>query len=113
MGRASGYSGAFSATLVVFILALQHAYGAKLSVVQIASNSAPGMSGLAGAYDVKLSPDGRFLYAPSDMDNATVVFARNSNTGLLTFLQKYIHVYHAFNCYISPDGLFLYTAGAV
>lgn len=89
------------------------AEAAKLSVVEVLTNSSPGVSGLLGAYDVKITSDGRFVYVSSDGDNTTVVFSRDAPTGKLTFVQMYTHSFHALNCYLSPDDLYLYTAGAV
>jgi len=90
-------------------LLVQCTFSATLSTIQVVNN----FRGLNGAYDVKASPDGRFLYVPSDNDNSTVVLARDQSTGMLSFVQQFVHTYHALNCYMSPDGSFLYTAGAV
>ena len=49
---------------------------------------AGGVSGLSGADDVGVSPDGDNVYVASFRDNAVAVFARDPMTASLTFLQE-------------------------
>lgn len=43
-----------------------------------------GATGLNGATEIALSPDGKFLYATSTIDDAVQIFARNPSDGYLT-----------------------------
>jgi len=43
-----------------------------------------GATGLDGATEIALSPDGKFLYATSTTDDAVQIFARNPSDGYLT-----------------------------
>lgn len=46
-----------------------------------------GVDGLAGAFDVAVSADGRHVYATGSTDDAVAVFARDETTGALTFVE--------------------------
>lgn len=46
-------------------------------------NPCPSVSGLEGAYDLAVSPDGRFVYVSGEDDNALTVFARRASDGSL------------------------------
>lgn len=56
-----------------------------LTFVERLNNSSPGVSGLAGARAVAVSPDSRVVIVASDGDDAIVSFRRNRATGALTF----------------------------
>ena len=60
---------------------------APLTMVENQANGAAGVDGLAGASSAILSPDGSYLYATGTDDDAVVVFARDHNTGQLTFIE--------------------------
>ena len=49
----------------------------RLSWVEVERDGAGGVDGLAGAVSVRLSPDGRHLYATGVNDNAIPVFRRD------------------------------------
>ncbi|MCA9958769.1 MAG: beta-propeller fold lactonase family protein, partial [Anaerolineales bacterium] len=77
------------------------------------------IDGLEGAYGVKVSPDGRFVYVTGISDDSIVVLRRNTNSGDLrslfsgaNFVQSYIgaELNGARGLTISPDGLHLYVA---
>ena len=76
-----------------------------------------GVSGLDGSTAVTVSADGNFVYAAGEDDDAIVVFERDSNTGMLTFVQKIEDAsatdgLNGINCIaISGDGNFVYTTG--
>jgi len=61
----------------------------QLSLIAAYKNGSNGVSGLSGAGDVALSPEGAWLYVTSFLDNALVVFKRNPASGGLSFIQKY------------------------
>jgi 6-phosphogluconolactonase (cycloisomerase 2 family) len=76
-----------------------------------------GVSGLDGSAAVTLSPDGNFVYVAGNNDDAIVVFERNSNTGMLTFVQKIedsatTDGLNGINCIaVSADGNHAYATG--
>jgi 6-phosphogluconolactonase (cycloisomerase 2 family) len=51
-----------------------------------ARNGENGINGLGGAHRLRVSPDGRHVYVASQQDEALVAFARDSASGLLTFI---------------------------
>ncbi|MEL6863189.1 MAG: beta-propeller fold lactonase family protein [Bacteroidota bacterium] len=93
-----------------------------LSFVEVhKDNSQSGglIDGLNAAKRLTISPDGKHLYVPTSIDDALVVFSRNSSTGRLT----YVATYHdgvggvdglngAYEAAVSPDGLHVYVAGS-
>lgn len=75
----------------------------------------PGVSGLAGARSVALSPDGLNVYVASVGDDAIAVFARNPADGVLTFLDAQLpaavpELIDPWEVSVSPDGGHVYTA---
>ena len=70
------------------------------------------VSGLTGASDVAVSPNGQFVYVTSSTADTIAIFARSTATGDLTFVQK---VSGAANTYstltMSADGTQLYAGG--
>lgn len=79
------------------------------------------LSGLDGAYGIALSPDGRYGYVSSFIDNSVMVLGRNSSTGALELqtllgpIQTYTSasVSQAYGIALSPDGANLYLTGYV
>ncbi len=72
--------------------------------------------GLNGAMSVKVSPDGRYLYATGNLSDAVAVFERNSKTGQLTQVQTLSAAWlpaldGARELGLSPDGASLYVTG--
>ena len=59
----------------------------KLSFVEFKKDGIDGVDGLAGAESVAVSPDGKFLYVLGYSDSAVAVFARNAQTGKLSFVE--------------------------
>ncbi|MBW1743404.1 MAG: ankyrin repeat domain-containing protein [Deltaproteobacteria bacterium] len=87
-----------------------------LSLVQeLRTNEAP--IGLAGGSRLRVSPDGKHMYALGCDSDSMVSFQRHPDTGKLTYLQT--HSFRGLNnkyCYpgdlsISPDGAYVYVAG--
>lgn len=67
----------------------RNAADGSLSFVQALIDGSNQVDGLAGASDVKLSPDGNTLYATGFNDSAVAVFKRDLINGTLTFLAVY------------------------
>src|SRR5207253_9119382 len=59
----------------------------KLTFVEAQREGAHGITGLAGARAVTLSPDGANLYVAGTTDDALAVFSRDAATGRLTFVE--------------------------
>ncbi|MBD2529330.1 beta-propeller fold lactonase family protein [Nostoc flagelliforme FACHB-838] len=90
----------------------------KLSFVEVQKDDTDGVDGLVGAESVTVSPDGKFLYAVGYDDSAIAVFARDAQTGKLSFVEVQKDdvngvdgVGGARAVTVSPDGKFLYAAG--
>jgi len=88
-----------------------------LSLVQEIFDGKDGVSGFVGGNELRVSPDGRNVYALGSQSNSVVVFRRNVKTGKLAYLQT---VYDsevvgrdgsASGIEISPDGEYVYVAG--
>jgi uncharacterized repeat protein (TIGR01451 family) len=80
-------------------------------------DSADGVDGLDGAVSVKVSPDGANVYVASTQDNAVAVFARDTSTGRLTFIEVQkdgvggvVGLDHVVSLALSPDGTHIYVA---
>ena len=81
--------------------------------------AAPVAEGLGGAMDVKLSPDGRYVYATGSISDSLAVFERNASNGALIQVQA---IYPsgglpaldgAREIALSPDGSSVYVTGYV
>src|SRR2546427_403888 len=59
----------------------------KLAFVEAQHEGQNGVLGLSGARGVAVAPDGANVYVAGVSDDALAVFARNPETGTLTFLQ--------------------------
>jgi 6-phosphogluconolactonase (cycloisomerase 2 family) len=57
------------------------------TTTQTFQDGSGGVFGVASPTAIVLSPDGQNLYVASPSDNAVAVFARNTTTGALTFVQ--------------------------
>ena len=72
--------------------------------------------GLNGAMSVKVSPDGRYVYATGNLSDAVAVFARDTKNGQLTQVQTLNTATlpaldGARELGLSPDGMSLYVTG--
>ncbi|MBD2416000.1 hypothetical protein FACHB389_34100 [Nostoc calcicola FACHB-389] len=91
----------------------------QLSFVEVQKDDTNGVDGLANATSVTVSPDGKFLYATGYGDSAVAVFECDELTGKLTFVEVQKDdtngvdgLAGALFVTVSPDGKFLYAAGA-
>ena len=89
-----------------------------LTFVEVHKDGVGGVDGLDAAVSVAISPDGKHLYAAGRLDDAVVVFSRDSTTGALTFVEVHKDgvggvdgLNGAFSVTLSPDGKHLYAAG--
>jgi 6-phosphogluconolactonase (cycloisomerase 2 family) len=76
-----------------------------------------GVDGLEGATDVRVSPDGKHLYAAGSSENKVSAFSRNPANGVLTFLDVVEDgvgfvdgLEGVVSIALSPDGTHLYAA---
>ncbi|HLF24879.1 MAG TPA: beta-propeller fold lactonase family protein [Anaerolineae bacterium] len=88
-----------------------------LRFVEVEKDGVDGIDGLDGAYGVSLSPNGKHVYVPSLVDDAVVVFSRNSASGALTFVETERDgvdgvdgLDSAFAVAVNPDGRRVYVA---
>jgi CSLREA domain-containing protein len=79
-----------------------------------------GVEGLQGAWDVTVTPDGRYLYASAVISDAVTAFERNPATGALTQRQTVVRgggglpaLDGAQGLALSPDGRSLHVAARV
>jgi 6-phosphogluconolactonase (cycloisomerase 2 family) len=91
-----------------------------LTFVQFKQDGLGGVDGLAGAFDVTVSPDGKHVYVAGQADNAVAVFSRNATTGALTFVEfkkdgvgGVDGLAAANGVTVSPDGNHVYVTGFV
>jgi 6-phosphogluconolactonase (cycloisomerase 2 family) len=89
-----------------------------LTFVELQKDSFAGVDGLRDARSLSISPDGKFVYAIGEGDDAIAVFSRNAVTGRLTFVEAVRDgvngvdgIDGVYNINISLDGKFVYTAG--
>lgn len=108
-------SGYFMDSLAVF--ARDSGTGA-LSLVQVHHDDTAGVDGLSGARSVAMSADGAHVYVSGEYDNAVGVFARDSTSGQLNFVEMQKDRYEdadglhgVVDVTVSPDGNHLYAAG--
>lgn len=82
-----------------------------LSAVQTVSTLPDGYTGQNSCSQIRITPSGKFLYAPNRGHNSIACFAIDSSTGLLTSAGQAPSesIPRAFN--LDPDGKFLYAAG--
>jgi 6-phosphogluconolactonase (cycloisomerase 2 family) len=90
----------------------------ELTFVEFEKDGVGGVDGLAAAFSVTVSPDGKHIYVASNADSAVAVFSRNSTTGELTFVEVQKDgvdgvdgLALARSVTVSPDGKHVYAAG--
>ena len=77
----------YTAALDGFVAAFsRNPSSGALTFVDVESDGASGVDGLALARDVVVSPDGKHVYAAGLGDDAVAIFSRNATTGALTFV---------------------------
>jgi len=76
--------------------------------------------GISGIHSVAVSPDGDFVYATGQSDDAVAIFRRNHRTGALTFAEIVAQgidgvdgLYGALWVTVSPDGHRVYVASTL
>lgn len=86
----------------------------RLTLMGTYTNGINDITGLGGAYDVVISPDGSKVYVAANMDNALVEFNRNTTSGILTFSKSYFDdgLLGVRALAISPDHSKLYAAAS-
>lgn len=73
-----------------------------------------GVDGLFGAVAITLSPDGAHLYAAGNFDDEIAVFARDGESGALTFVEaEGASIDGPSAVVVSPDGAHAYVANGV
>src|SRR5439155_884242 len=89
-----------------------------LTFVEMDRDGVAGVTGLAGAKAVAVSPDGAHVYAAGSLDNAVAVFTRDAGSGKLTFVEAQeegqngvVGLTRARAVAVSPDGANVYVAG--
>ena len=88
-----------------------------LAASSVVTNGIGGVTGLDGALGIVVSPDARHVYAIGGQNSTIAAFARNAESGALTFLEsqqegkKGVHDFLAPRiAAISPDGQQIYIA---
>jgi 6-phosphogluconolactonase (cycloisomerase 2 family) len=91
----------------------------SLAYLERHDGSTPFTSGLTGAADVQVSPDGRWVYVCSAVDNALAVFARDRSSGELHVQQVLTDADAGVDgldgcreLALTADGMHLYAAAA-
>ena len=107
-------TGFASASLVVFVL--DEVTGMP-TFQSTETGAGLGVSGLDGSTAAAISSDGNFVYVAGNNSDAIVVFSRDEDSGMLTYVQEIEDAsatdgLNGINCVaISPDGNYVYTTG--
>jgi 6-phosphogluconolactonase (cycloisomerase 2 family) len=90
----------------------------KLFFVEMEQDGVDSVEGLYGAHAVAVSPDGKHVYATGNGDNAVVVFARDSATGEIAYVEMHEDgtggvdgIEGAHSVAVTPDGHHVYVTG--
>lgn len=91
----------------------------RVSFVEAEVDGVDGVEGLFGLGGVEVSPDGRHVYACAGFGSSVAAFERDPATGELTFVEAEFEgvdgvsgIFVAVWVQVSPDGEFVYVAGA-
>ena len=127
-----GLQGAFSATVSpdgrhVYVAGLRDdalavfsrdAATGLLTFIEVHKDGVAGVDGLFGSLAARVSPNGNHVYVASRFDHSVAVFARDSATGTLTFLESHHDGVNgvdglegSYSVDLSPDGKSIYPAG--
>jgi len=94
------------------------AIDAGLTFLEVHKDGVAGVSGLDGAEEVAVSPDGRHVYASMIVNSTVALFRRDTQTGQLTFVEFYEDgvggldgLRNAHWLTLSNDGRFVYVSG--
>jgi 6-phosphogluconolactonase (cycloisomerase 2 family) len=89
-----------------------------LSLVEVEQDGVNGVSFLWGAFGGALSADGKNIYVVTRSDSSIVTFARDAETGKLTFVEADVQgiggvagMLGGMSVTVSPDGLHVYAVG--
>jgi 6-phosphogluconolactonase (cycloisomerase 2 family) len=116
-GRFVYVAGEFDNAITVF--SRDQSTGA-LSFSSVVRNTDPGVSGLAGAVGVAITPDQEHLYAASYSGSSLTAWSRDTSTGALSFIESKTNgvggvsgILGGDGPAISADGRFVYASGDV
>jgi 6-phosphogluconolactonase (cycloisomerase 2 family) len=90
----------------------------KLKFVNAKVDGQGGVDGLAGAFEVSASPDGKSVYVSAEVDDAVATFKRNRDTGNLKFVNAKFDgqggalLDNASGLQVSPDNRNVYVSAA-
>ncbi|MEO0778460.1 MAG: beta-propeller fold lactonase family protein [Bacteroidota bacterium] len=91
----------------------------ELTKVQVLTDTEDGVVGLDGVNNLTTSSDGSFVYATGFWEGTLVVFSRDENTGMLSYVESFADNENGVDglnrpagVTISPDGQSLYLSGA-
>jgi polyhydroxybutyrate depolymerase len=91
----------------------------SLRFVQAVRSGVEGVQGLKGATGLAVSPDGAHLWAAGQADKSIVLFARDTKTGRLGFVEarrdvvtEWLGMGQVYDPALSPDGRHLYLTSA-
>jgi poly(3-hydroxybutyrate) depolymerase/6-phosphogluconolactonase (cycloisomerase 2 family) len=92
----------------------------RLQLVQVLEDGKDGVAGLFGAFFPTVSPDGANVYVAGALGEAVAVFARDAQSGRLTFLEVHRNGVNGVDglgypivLAVSPDGAHVYVASQV
>jgi uncharacterized repeat protein (TIGR01451 family) len=114
------YSAGVRAGKGVVVVHARNPLDGTLSELEVHADGVAGVTGIAGASDVLLSSDQRFVFVAGTGADAIALFARDTGTGRLSFVRQYQDgsggidgLGGARSLLMSPGGGHLYVAGAL
>ena len=94
--------------------------GGDLDFVKVYKQGVDGVMGITGVRRGTMNPDGAHFYAAGEQDNSVAVFIVLPSTGELLFSKHLVDgdgdnngMGGVYSVGVSPDGRFIYTAGAI